>query len=800
MRRFKETVLRHQKVLMLALFIMAAGALGAFMMAGHAVADSIGCINNWYPVNNTSPGRRVGTSNTDPWNQNGYEYQTYNFSYNPPAGGDAGAGTIQDCYANVPANFDAGNHYGQSAVAAYLGSPTAGHTWALNNGYCATQPLTDPRTRTRCTDSSDTLGASTKNYVGFVDDGGSVTIGSDMVFCWDVYNPPANQPAQNCPGQPLINALATGQGRAYFGAGFAPSGLSRDITDSFGTTAGVLNTTTFHMVAENTAMGGYEVAVIITFKYPLPYSNHATLTPNSPPADTVVKAGDTISLAPGMYNDGTGIGGATTVQLTNPNPAYFQVQTAPPIPTGGDPYVTSASYGGGATAATWQRSKSPGMYSTDPSYSIVQYSPIDFKVIGNPPPGDYCFHTVVTPQNNAGGSANSPDVCFKVKVVVTCGNLTTNPAIPEPGQTFTATPSFSINPGATANTNFTITISASGIATRSANGSVSTGGKILQATITGLSAPAGQYSGSYTISGGFSLSCPFGGGNPIPPIVVAVKPYLRVYGGDVLAGNGFGENCTTTSSQIITYNQGASGGFAGAGTQFAAQASGAITEFASAALRAPPTPTPNPPKGLTFANTGGAYGGSFGTAACNTDYSAATGATDPPGGVVGGGYTSIAAGSHIVLKHAGDVIITSDIKYNPGAWTVTNLPSFYLIVIGGNIYINKGVTNLDGVYVAQDKNGAGGTIYTCSTGASLVDNNNLYSECSQKLTINGAFVAKTVKFLRTNGTLRNASPNKGADNNIAELFNYSPELWLAPGPISDTSVRYSSITSLPPIL
>src|SRR3989338_2254893 len=201
-------------------------------------------------------------------------------------------------------------------------------------------------------------------------------------------------------------------------------------------------------------------------------------------------------------------------------------------------------------------------------------------------------------------------------------------------------------------------------------------------------------------------------------ILVARKPYLRVYGGDVVSGSGFDPSCTKNSSaQIAAYSKGGGNnnngvGWSGAGAQYAVQAHGAIDQFVSAMLRGS---NPAPPKGLTFANTSGTYGASFGDAPCVKDYfgTITSGTTDPGSTYVGG---SISNGSHTILKHDGDVAITGNVIYtSSGSWAnLSQLPSLYLVV-RGNIYIDRGVTQLDGAYIAQPKaDGGGGIIYTRS--------------------------------------------------------------------------------------
>lgn len=317
------------------------------------------------------------------------------------------------------------------------------------------------------------------------------------------------------------------------------------------------------------------------------------------------------------------------------------------------------------------------------------------------------------------------------------------------------------------------------------------------------------------------------------------KPYFRVYGGDVIAGTGKFGTCTPDPSlpfpaTILAY--GRTNG-AGASTQLAAFAMGVIQEFSSAAGRT----SPGPPKGLSFANddAGQTYGGTFGASSCNKDFydsvsklptapqpialnsghNPHTGAPNTTYYLSAAGNTylhgsgTIADGVRKVVYVNGDVFIKDNIRFSTGSWNNGNIPSFYLVV-KGNIYIKNTVEQLDGVYVAQpdDARPNTGRIYTCArhvlpNSAELPDFTSLgalYDLCDTKLTVNGAFVAQRVFFLRTLGSLRNGTPGElSGSNNISEVFNYSPELWLGQPAIPNngaSTIDYDSITSLPPVL
>jgi hypothetical protein len=306
-------------------------------------------------------------------------------------------------------------------------------------------------------------------------------------------------------------------------------------------------------------------------------------------------------------------------------------------------------------------------------------------------------------------------------------------------------------------------------------------------------------------------------------VYVANKPYLKVYGGDVSAGGGLEtapDTCVNnTEAALLSWNKRVTGMYAGAGVQYAAFALGAITDVATAQGNAAGAPAP---AGLSFANTDtgiplGNFGGTFGSAACISDYYARkpnatlpapsavagmnTGVYSATGQVtLGGG--ALEAGERISVYVEGDVFINSNITY-PVSWGYETAPLFQLVV-SGNVYISSAVTQLDGLYIAQRKGNLGGTIYTCATGMSppALANGAFFNTCSNKLTINGAFVAHSVEFLRTAGTLSESIVGENSVTSTAgEVFNFNPSIWMAQ-PVTNTARgdKYDAITSLPPVL
>lgn len=301
---------------------------------------------------------------------------------------------------------------------------------------------------------------------------------------------------------------------------------------------------------------------------------------------------------------------------------------------------------------------------------------------------------------------------------------------------------------------------------------------------------------------------------------VVQKPYTRTYGGDVLAGFDFetapGTCSIVDQAAVIGWNRRGGNAFAGAGAQHAVSATGLIFDMASSLGG-----SAGPPTALSFTNTAtnsasGDFGGPFDWAPCITNFYASRPASAPgvpanvssmssgeygdAGNVTLAGGT-VSPGERITVYVDGDVLITGDISY-AGNWSVDQLP-FFRLVVQGNIYIDKDVSRVDGLYIAQPDAAGGGTIFTCADGAFAPPDldDELLTSCDNKLTVNGSFLASDIQLLRTNGTVRQsnaAEPNTSP--NIGETFNYNPLMWIPRSEASGAPLQYDSITSLPPIL
>lgn len=329
------------------------------------------------------------------------------------------------------------------------------------------------------------------------------------------------------------------------------------------------------------------------------------------------------------------------------------------------------------------------------------------------------------------------------------------------------------------------------------------------------------------------------------PQYVYDRPYLHAYGADVTSGSKFknGDTCDSTgNSQNISAFRSTSATKGGSGAQFAALAlgqlggpTGQISGFGTASVR---STSPSWPTGLSFANSGVTIdngppgedqpndGGFYqGQAMCAQDfydtqdspntYNTNSVNINTSGQIqdnkqtlfdVGGGTLNITSNNTDFTKRAtifvnGDVVIKKNISYQPG--------KYLAIIAKGNIYIKNTVTRLDGLYVAQpSSSSSGGIIYTCASGTNDISLNSRYTSCNSQLVINGAFVAKYVKFHRAAHSLRNSTSGEvpdfsnGSGTKAAEIFNFSPEMYLYT-PIYNgltTEQPYQYITTLPPVL
>lgn len=286
--------------------------------------------------------------------------------------------------------------------------------------------------------------------------------------------------------------------------------------------------------------------------------------------------------------------------------------------------------------------------------------------------------------------------------------------------------------------------------------------------------------------------------------VVVKRPYLQAFGADVMAG------CNAGGGTINAYRKYSYPSFgvqndagSGSGAQFGVLAQSSISGFVSSLFG-------GGKKKLTFANNSTEeYGGKFGANTCTGDYFADEPAATAVGGinyVVPNGESIkksgnvrinsgvLTNGTHAELYVTGNAYIGSNIKFSETWNSFKDIPSFKLVV-DGDIYIGKNVSQIDGFYIAT------GTIYTCAESLNnAVLDTNIYARCNRQLTINGSFIANKVKFMRSYGWTKNANNN---GSRAAEVFRYNPSLymvdWDAPS-ASQSAQTYDSVFTLPPIL
>jgi len=336
------------------------------------------------------------------------------------------------------------------------------------------------------------------------------------------------------------------------------------------------------------------------------------------------------------------------------------------------------------------------------------------------------------------------------------------------------------------------------------------------------------------------------------------KPYFKTFGSDVFTGGGFdsdpsNSNCSANYQYATAADPNAGGIFSfakdnggkaagGASSQYGALALGDIqgdssgNGFYSGGAQAGAVSHSY----STFANTSGtSWGGSFEgnvpQSSCIPDYydklSTYTsvsnwnqGSATPPDGVykasapLGSPYTlinqdiNIQNGRSVTIYVNGNVYITHNITYTLNS--VDDVPKFALVV-KGSIYVDAGVTQLDGLYIAQpagtDITADDGIIWTCHGASSdqvLYSYPAFIAACKNKLTINGALIGRQVNLTRDQGNVASASTAEDSlstaqgSNNISEVINYMPTMIMG-GPFFNpetvNNYKVESLVSLPPV-
>jgi hypothetical protein len=464
----------------------------------------------------------------------------------------------------------------------------------------------------------------------------------------------------------------------------------------------------------------------------------------------------------------------------------------------------------------------------------------------------FCVRIIYTNGSGPGTATEfGAPVCVTiVPLQSTCNGANASPTLLGTTDSYTVNASLNTSggkPGAqyiTDNSNFYINVTGPSVNNANSNVPTTVGGSSADSGTGTLAAsqsfPSTGDAGNYTIS--YGITGPVGAVSCTDSFTVAYRPYVSVTGGDISAGSGFGASCSSANATINSWNTNTTTApnYSGAGSQVLAWASGNITNFVSGVGLSGGAASGNG-YGLSLSNTvntgGAAHGGQFGANAvpCMYDYygNKPAGAPTLPVTTTGrmfdltapGNSADIPSGSYIagldgsgtftvgngsaqpitVRQDAsggngkqvdvyvdGNLYIKNNIIYNYSSLYTLPRLAFY---VRGNIYIDPGVTELHGVFIAQKISGTtGGYIYTCEPGVTTAARS--YNDCKKQLKVVGSMDAENgLRLQRTWGNLTAAS---GVPAEPAEIFQYSPEMWLAQTPGGD--FNYQAYTNLNPVL
>ena len=439
------------------------------------------------------------------------------------------------------------------------------------------------------------------------------------------------------------------------------------------------------------------------------------------------------------------------------------------------------------------------------------------------------------------GSAYHMRWIFEPTITATCVPPTIAPASPEDGEPFLMTTYMGTTNLATSPRDLL------SVQVKNSAGTViypttnqvytATSGMVTASPISFGGLAFGTYTVTTTLTGTNVISSPV---SCTGPLNIVRKPYFKVYGGDIFAGGAF-KAASGICPALLPGNGNLTGqyksGIGGASTELAAIAIIKISGVASASLRTT-FPAAAAANNLTFANTGlvglsppSYMGGNYGAGAyCAPDYftdEQAVGLSNvayttplDASGRANGGQTlvtpasgvraQIYASTPVNIRHTifvnGDVQITSNLNYALVAGNDPSVIPYLTIIAKGNIYIDPGVTNISGLFIAQPKApGVGGYVFTCRDASNSPTGASFVGTCATKLTINGAFIAQRVILQRTIGSVIKAGGFGGVNElagsaNVAEVFQDSPELYVGRPVFKPNSNFYDSIKGLPPVL
>jgi len=446
-------------------------------------------------------------------------------------------------------------------------------------------------------------------------------------------------------------------------------------------------------------------------------------------------------------------------------------------------------------------------------------------------PGSYSVTASLTSSSTAGGGAFSCVSTITVTApppVITCS--VTSGGVDVGSNGFVTASIRHTGPQYAPNLNYTATVTITSQPSEALTGSVVNGAVAVRDSTPLLYPNAGVYAVGVSVSatgGGYTVST-----SCATTITVYARPYVRTYNNDVQAGYGFANAgvCENGTGDITAYARSGANSYSGSGTQLGAFARGQISGFRTASTL---TTAASLPEVLGFANTTlvntatGRFGGSFSAGNCMFDYwsqssraAVITNQTIDISTLASGSYyieqTSatvpvvitgqIANGRRVSVYVSGTAFVRgASVGYSSTNWVSrSDIPSLYVIARGA-ILIGSDVRNLDGNYIAQNRNLTDGRITTCANSVTLStfsDSASLIANCGNRLVVNGSFSARRINFLRTIGTVNaSAAGEPVATSNAAEVFVYSLENFTSEQPLDGIQQQtYDSITALPPIL
>jgi hypothetical protein len=125
--------------------------------------------------------------------------------------------------------------------------------------------------------------------------------------------------------------------------------------------------------------------------------------------------------------------------------------------------------------------------------------------------------------------------------------------------------------------------------------------------------------------------------------------------------------------------------------------------------------------------------------------------------------TNASYNKNLVVLVSGDLTIAQNVN------AANNRDHTIVFIVSGNINIQRNVSEIDAVLIAN------GTVNTCSNGVLSVNGG---SSCDGKLTINGSVIADNIAFRRTYKGVGAAAAGCLNISCAAEVINFDPALYL----------------------